>query len=58
MWITSVIIPMWAVAVAYSRWLLGVHTALDVIIGGAVGIGWGLAAFLVVRKFVESKAGD
>jgi len=34
------LLPLWAIAVVYSRPLLEVHTALDVIIGTAAGLMW------------------
>lgn len=43
-------LAMWAVAVAYSRVLLGVHTVADVTVGALVGIGWGLAAVHLIRR--------
>lgn len=43
-------IPLWALLVVYSRPLLEVHTALDVLVGAAAGVGWGLAAAWVVRR--------
>lgn len=42
--------PMWAVAVAYSRVLLGVHTALDVMVATGVGFGWGMLAVVVIGR--------
>lgn len=46
------VLPLWAIAVVYSRPLLEVHTALDVIVGTMAGLGWGLAAYAVVRWVV------
>jgi phosphatidylglycerophosphatase B len=45
-----VVAPIWAVAVAYSRVLLGVHTALDVIVATVVGFGWGMLAVGVIGR--------
>jgi len=50
LWVATLLIPVWAVLVVYSRVLLGVHTPLDVVVGSAVGIGWGLLASLVVLR--------
>ena len=49
-WVATLLIPVWAVLVVYSRVLLGVHTPLDVVVGSAVGIGWGLLASLAVMR--------
>jgi len=46
-------LAMWAVAVAYSRVLLGVHTVADVTVGALVGIGWGLATVYVIREVYD-----
>ncbi|MDJ0925819.1 MAG: phosphatase PAP2 family protein, partial [Acidimicrobiia bacterium] len=44
------VIPVWALLVVYSRPLLEVHTALDVLIGAGAGTIWGaLAAWAVDR---------
>lgn len=48
--LTTWIFPIWAVAIAYSRPLLGVHTAADVIAGALAGICWGILAAAVVTK--------
>jgi phosphatidylglycerophosphatase B len=45
--------PVWAVAVAYSRPLLEVHTAADVIAGTVAGICWGLLAAAVAQFTIE-----
>lgn len=46
-------LPAWAVAVVWSRPLLGVHTPIDVIAGTITGFLWGIASFTVVRRIVE-----
>lgn len=52
LWLAAIVIPVWAVLVGFSRVLLGVHTPLDVVVGSAVGIGWGLLASLVILRVV------
>jgi phosphatidylglycerophosphatase B len=57
------VVPMWAVAVAYSRVLLDVHTAADVIVGMAAGLLWGALAFFVARRLAarfetETRGGE
>lgn len=47
-WLTTVAIPIWAVAVAYSRPLLEVHTAADVIAATLAGFCWGVLAAAIV----------
>ena len=47
------VIPLWAVLVVYSRPLLEVHTAVDVLAGAAAGVGWGLAAAWVVNRIAN-----
>lgn len=56
--ITTVLVPIWAVLVVYSRPLLAVHTPIDVIAGTVVGFGWGLAAFGAIRWTVARYATD
>jgi phosphatidylglycerophosphatase B len=46
--LTLWVVPVWAVLVAYSRTLLEVHTAADVVAGMMVGFAWGLLAAAVV----------
>jgi len=53
--LTVVVLPLWAVAVVYSRVLLDVHTAGDVIVGALAGIWWGLLAFAAVRWGVSRR---
>ncbi|NNC91597.1 MAG: phosphatase PAP2 family protein [Acidimicrobiia bacterium] len=53
-WVLAVLaMPVWAVAVVYSRVLLEVHTGADVIAGTVAGFGWGLVAFAVVARLVS-----
>jgi phosphatidylglycerophosphatase B len=47
--VAVVFVPTWAVAVAYSRLLLEVHTAADAIAGTLAGFGWGLVSFGAIR---------
>lgn len=51
-WLT----PVWAVAVAYSRPLLEVHTASDVIVGTLAGMCWGVLAAAVAHSRIERLA--
>lgn len=46
--LTTWVVPMWAVTIAYTRPWLGVHTGPDVIAGGLAGILWGILAAAVV----------
>ncbi|MEA2002663.1 MAG: phosphatase PAP2 family protein [Actinomycetota bacterium] len=59
---TTVVIPAWAVAVAYSRVLLEVHTASDIIAGTLAGFWWGLVAFgairWTIRRFAPAATAD
>lgn len=54
--LTTWVTPVWAVAVAYSRPLLEVHTAADVIAGTVAGICWGLLAAAVAHVTIERLA--
>jgi phosphatidylglycerophosphatase B len=49
----TTLLPVWAVAVVYSRPLLRVHTPIDVSIGAAVGIGLGIVGFAILNELVE-----
>jgi phosphatidylglycerophosphatase B len=49
------VIPVWAITVVYSRPLLEVHTAADVVAGTVAGFLWGVLAFVVVRRAVENQ---
>lgn len=51
--IAAVVLPIWAVAVAYSRVLLDVHRAIDATAGTLMGFGWGLLAAIAVRSIME-----
>jgi phosphatidylglycerophosphatase B len=44
------VVPVWAVAVAWSRVLLEVHTATDVVAGTLAGLTWGMVAFVAVDR--------
>jgi phosphatidylglycerophosphatase B len=50
--LTLAVVPVWAVLVAYSRPLLDVHTAADVIAATAAGFGWGLLAVAAVNRLL------
>lgn len=47
--VTTVLLPIWALCVVYSRPLLEVHTAADVIAGTVIGLVLGLIAFASIR---------
>jgi phosphatidylglycerophosphatase B len=47
------ILPLWAVAVCFSRPILRVHSATDVCVGGLEGVVAGVAAFLVARRLLR-----
>jgi len=51
----TVLIPAWAVAIAWSRVLLRVHTTADVTVGAISGSIWGMAAWLVVTRLVPQR---
>jgi membrane-associated phospholipid phosphatase len=53
LFVTRALVPIWALAVVYSRPLLEVHTPVDVSVGGLIGFGWGLASAWVVVRIVE-----
>lgn len=55
--LTVLVIPVWAVAIAYTRDLLQVHTPIDIIVGTLAGFGWGLFAFLFIQRTVTTRAG-
>lgn len=50
--VVTVAAPVWAVGIAYSRVLLGVHRPVDVVVGTAAGILWGLLAFWAIQRLV------
>jgi phosphatidylglycerophosphatase B len=52
-WLFYLLLP-WAVAVAYSRPILRVHTPTDITVGGLEGLVLGLAAFFLVRAGLTS----
>lgn len=49
----ATLIPVWAVAVVFTRPLLQVHTPLDVSFGAAVGLVLGVAGFAVLHALVD-----
>jgi len=54
--LTVVVLPVWAVAVTWSRVLLRVHTGADVAMGAIVGATWGVIAWFAVHR-LESHVG-
>ena len=53
----ATLLPIWAVAVVWSRPLLRVHSPLDVSVGAAVGIALGVLGFTALRVLVGRFAG-
>ena len=51
--VALVLLPAWAVAVAFTRVLLQVHSPVDVIAGSITGFLWGLLAFALTEYFVR-----
>jgi phosphatidylglycerophosphatase B len=49
------LLPGWAVCVAWSRVLLGVHRPVDVVFGGLLGIVLGVVAIWLSRRFLVPK---
>lgn len=47
--VLTMLVPLWAVAVALARPLLRVHTNIDVSFGAAVGIGLGVIGFAILH---------
>ncbi len=54
--VTAVLLPIWAVFVAYSRVLLDVHRPVDVVAGSIVGFLFALVVFVAFRRTVERLA--
>jgi phosphatidylglycerophosphatase B len=50
--VTLVALPIWAIAVAWSRLLLEIHTTADVVVGALVGAALGSVAFLAIRRLI------
>ncbi|HSF84033.1 MAG TPA: phosphatase PAP2 family protein [Acidimicrobiia bacterium] len=50
------LVPLWAVAVVYSRPLLEVHTPVDVIAGTISGLLIGIVSFSLVRRLVADSS--
>jgi len=51
-----VIIPIWSVAITWSRVLLEVHTTADVTVGALAGSAWGLGAYLAIARLLDLKS--
>ena len=49
----TMLLPLWAICVVFSRPLLRVHTSLDVSVGAAIGIGLGVVGFAVLHALLE-----
>ena len=54
--VTTIVLPIWALLIAYSRVLLDVHRPVDVVAGSIVGFFFGLAVFVAFRRTVEHLA--
>ncbi len=55
--LATIVLPIWAIAVVYSRVLLDVHTAFDTTAGTIMGFIWGLLAAMAAR-FAMSRGGS
>lgn len=51
--VTTWMIPIWAVGIAYTRPLLEVHTAADVIVATLAGFCWGILAAAIANTAIE-----
>jgi len=49
--LTVLVLPVWAVAITWSRVLLRVHTGADVAMGATVGATWGAIAWVAFLRF-------
>jgi phosphatidylglycerophosphatase B len=52
LWLFYVLLP-WALAVCYSRPILGVHTPADITVGGLEGLAVGLVAWAIARILIR-----
>ncbi|MCP3973196.1 MAG: phosphatase PAP2 family protein [bacterium] len=55
--LATIVLPIWAVAVVYSRVLLDVHNAVDTTAGTVMGFAWGLLAAMAAL-FAMSRGGS
>lgn len=51
--VLTMLLPVWAIVVVYTRPLLRVHTYFDVTVGAAVGIVLGSIGFAILHELVE-----
>jgi len=56
--VAAVVMPIWSVAIAWSRVLVRVHATADVTVGAISGSVWGLAAWLAVTRLVPQGEKD
>jgi phosphatidylglycerophosphatase B len=54
----TLLLPIWAVAVVFTRPLLRVHTYIDVSVGAAVGIWLGMLGFAILHALLGGRATD
>ena len=58
LWFFQFLVVPWTVLVAYCRVVLRVHSPLDISVGGLLGIGFGLAALVLVVTVLKRVEGE